>query len=191
MRQELLAIQFVDRCNQILVASGLDLKLKTFRCLPVGAQKGFIEWISGTVPLSQLCQSTSTESNVGSRQSSLSKESLDESRHCAPAGAEAVDSMNAHAQGRSWCKYQAIRGLGQSYSGPHHNPIQDFLRSAAFDEASPYYIKKDVMDTYIKSCAGYCVITYLLVRRHTLDSIYSCFALTDVRYSFRVLVIDI
>lgn len=39
LRQELLAIQFIERCNQILKASGLDLKLKTFRCLPVGAQK--------------------------------------------------------------------------------------------------------------------------------------------------------
>ncbi len=36
LRQELLAIQFVEKCNQILLSSGLDLKLKTFSCQPVG-----------------------------------------------------------------------------------------------------------------------------------------------------------
>lgn len=38
LRQELLAIQFIERCNQILVSSGLDLKLKTFSCQPVGSK---------------------------------------------------------------------------------------------------------------------------------------------------------
>ena len=38
LRQELLAIQFIERCNQILLASGLDLKLKTFSCQPVGSK---------------------------------------------------------------------------------------------------------------------------------------------------------
>ncbi|KAL7493369.1 hypothetical protein ACHAWT_002400 [Skeletonema menzelii] len=117
LRQELLAIQLIERCNEILKASGLDLKLKTFRCLPVGAQKGFIEWVKGTVPLSELCKTS-----------------------------------------------------GSSQSGD--NPIQDFLRSAAFDDSAPYFVKKDVMDTYVKSCAGYCVITYLLgVGDRHLDNI--------------------
>ena len=166
LRQELLAIQFIERCNQILKASGLDLKLTTFRCLPVGAQKGFIEWVSETVPLSQLFRSMcSSGSNIGSRQSSLSKESasLDGSQHSLTATTEVIDSINGQSQSRNWCKYQAIRGFGQR-GNVSENPIQDFLRSAAFDEDAPYYIKKDVIDAYVKSCAGYCVITYLLVR---------------------------
>jgi len=170
LRQELLAIQFIEMCNQILKSSGLDLKLKTFRCLPVEARKGFIEWVSGTVPLSQLCRSTYlTESNVGSRQSS-NKSTLDDSEHSLPAD-EVTDTVETSAQGRSWCKYQAIRGIGQ-ISNAVENPIQDFLRAAAYDKYSPYYVKKEVMDTYVKSCAGYCVITYLLgVGDRHLDNI--------------------
>ncbi len=38
LRQELLAIQFIERCNGILLSSGLDLKLKTFSCQPVGSK---------------------------------------------------------------------------------------------------------------------------------------------------------
>lgn len=62
-------------------------------------------------------------------------------------------------------KHQSLRGLPQAYNGSICvNPIQDFLRSAAYDNSAPYFVKKDVMATYVKSCAGYCVITYLLVR---------------------------
>uniref|UniRef100_T1KKC8 Phosphatidylinositol 3-kinase catalytic subunit type 3 n=1 Tax=Tetranychus urticae TaxID=32264 RepID=T1KKC8_TETUR len=40
--------------------------------------------------------------------------------------------------------------------------IQKFFREAAPCENAPYGIQPDVMDTYVKSCAGYCIITYLL-----------------------------
>ncbi|QQP32980.1 Uncharacterized protein FKW44_024186, partial [Caligus rogercresseyi] len=40
--------------------------------------------------------------------------------------------------------------------------IQNFLRKYNPSESGPYGIRPEVMDTYIKSCAGYCVITYLL-----------------------------
>lgn len=40
--------------------------------------------------------------------------------------------------------------------------IQNFFRRHAPSETGPYGISPDVMDTYIRSCAGYCVITYLL-----------------------------
>ncbi|KAG8268101.1 Phosphatidylinositol 3-kinase catalytic subunit type 3 [Homalodisca vitripennis] len=40
--------------------------------------------------------------------------------------------------------------------------IQNFLRKRHPSESSSYGIAPDVMDTYIRSCAGYCVITYIL-----------------------------
>ncbi|XP_045125770.1 phosphatidylinositol 3-kinase catalytic subunit type 3-like [Portunus trituberculatus] len=40
--------------------------------------------------------------------------------------------------------------------------IQNFFRRHAPSETGPYGIAPEVMDTYIRSCAGYCVITYLL-----------------------------
>ena len=45
LRQELLAIQFIERCNQILLASGLDLKLKTFACQPVGSKSVSLSFV--------------------------------------------------------------------------------------------------------------------------------------------------
>ncbi|KAM3958517.1 phosphatidylinositol 3-kinase 59F [Aphomia sociella] len=40
--------------------------------------------------------------------------------------------------------------------------IQNFFRKYNPSESAPYGIKPETMDTYIRSCAGYCVITYLL-----------------------------
>ncbi|KAK4291772.1 hypothetical protein Pmani_033777 [Petrolisthes manimaculis] len=40
--------------------------------------------------------------------------------------------------------------------------ILNFFRRCAPSDTGPYGIASEVMDTYIKSCAGYCVITYLL-----------------------------
>ena len=40
--------------------------------------------------------------------------------------------------------------------------IQNFFRKHGPSETGPYGIQSEVMDTYVKSCAGYCVVTYLL-----------------------------
>ncbi|CAA9996102.1 unnamed protein product [Nesidiocoris tenuis] len=40
--------------------------------------------------------------------------------------------------------------------------IQAFFRKNHPCETGPYGIAPDIMDTYVRSCAGYCVITYLL-----------------------------
>lgn len=40
--------------------------------------------------------------------------------------------------------------------------IQNFFKKHHPCKTGPYGISSDIMDTYIRSCAGYCVITYLL-----------------------------
>jgi len=44
----------------------------------------------------------------------------------------------------------------------NNNNILQFFRKHHPDPAAEYGVQKEVMDTYLKSCAGYCVITYLL-----------------------------
>ncbi|VDI44659.1 Hypothetical predicted protein [Mytilus galloprovincialis] len=40
--------------------------------------------------------------------------------------------------------------------------IHNFLKKHAPMEGAVYGISPEVIDNYIKSCAGYCVVTYLL-----------------------------
>lgn len=46
----------------------------------------------------------------------------------------------------------------RSFIGSIHN----FFRKYHPQEGGPYGIAPEIMDTYVRSCAGYCVITYLL-----------------------------
>jgi phosphatidylinositol 3-kinase len=46
----------------------------------------------------------------------------------------------------------------QKYKGS----LLAYLRANNPDDTAPLGVRKEAMDTYIKSCAGYCVITYLL-----------------------------
>ncbi|XP_060525936.1 phosphatidylinositol 3-kinase catalytic subunit type 3 isoform X1 [Cylas formicarius] len=40
--------------------------------------------------------------------------------------------------------------------------IQNYFRKHHYQETGPYQIQPDIMDAYVRSCAGYCVITYIL-----------------------------
>ena len=44
----------------------------------------------------------------------------------------------------------------------NNNSIMEFFKSVAPQEGARYSIKPDVLQTYMRSCAGYCVLTYLL-----------------------------
>jgi phosphatidylinositol 3-kinase len=44
----------------------------------------------------------------------------------------------------------------------HKGSLLAYLRANNPDDAAPLGVRKEAMDTYIKSCAGYCVITYIL-----------------------------
>lgn len=44
----------------------------------------------------------------------------------------------------------------------HKGSLLAYLRANNPDDTAPLGVRKEAMDTYIKSCAGYCVITYLL-----------------------------
>ncbi|KAI9731135.1 MAG: Phosphatidylinositol (PI) 3-kinase [Cirrosporium novae-zelandiae] len=47
-------------------------------------------------------------------------------------------------------------------SAKYRGSILAYLRANNPDERAPLGVRKEAMDTYIKSCAGYCVITYIL-----------------------------
>lgn len=58
--------------------------------------------------------------------------------------------------------FQFIESVTVAEALATEGSIQNFFRKHNPCEGAPYGIKPETMDTYIRSCAGYCVITYLL-----------------------------
>lgn len=57
---------------------------------------------------------------------------------------------------------QYIESMSLAEVRANEGSIQNFFRRYAPSPDSPFGISPEVMDTYVRSCAGYCVITYLL-----------------------------
>eukprot|EP00934_Nitzschia_sp_Nitz4_P007645 Nitzschia sp. Nitz4//scaffold17_size182527//61404//65308//NITZ4_001846-RA/size182527-snap-gene-0.275-mRNA-1//1//CDS//3329539316//7635//frame0 len=151
LRQEMIAIKFIKACDKVLKAGGLDLKLLTFRCVPLDKRRGFLEWVNGSLPLSEICQPFAGSILGSKKDVTKSKDEADVLSSVAKAG------LTDYVSFRRFQKKES-----ESKEALPTNPVQDFLRAFAYDESAPYLIRKDVMETYVKSCAGYCVITYVL-----------------------------
>lgn len=156
VRQDMFSIDFIKTCDAILKSCGLDLKLVTFRCVPMGDKQGFIEWVHGSVPLSELSRVVADSLLGSSKKSPTSSDATGEDQK----------SMVALA---GLFKYETLQRWNSDITGSNalegktpNNPVQDYLRTFNFDDEAPYMIRKEAMDTYVKSCAGYCAITYIL-----------------------------
>ncbi|EPS34839.1 hypothetical protein PDE_09803 [Penicillium oxalicum 114-2] len=57
---------------------------------------------------------------------------------------------------------QFIPSTSLSAASAKYKSILTYLKEHNPDDNEPLGVRKETMDTYIKSCAGYCVITYLL-----------------------------
>ena len=53
----------------------------------------------------------------------------------------------------------ALQAAKTKYGG---NYVLEYLRANNPDKKAEYGVRKEAMDNYVKSCAGYCVVTYLL-----------------------------
>jgi phosphatidylinositol 3-kinase len=101
LRQDQLIIQMITLMDRLLKRVNLDLKLKPYRILATGPKDGLMEFVGGSMPVSEV-----------------------------------------------------LNKFNQS--------ILEYLRVNNPDPGAPLGVAPEVMSTFIKSCAGYCVITYIL-----------------------------
>ncbi|GKY95625.1 hypothetical protein MPSEU_000523800 [Mayamaea pseudoterrestris] len=144
LRQEAFATQFVAVCGSMLRVSGFDMKLLSFQCVPVGTRRGFVEWVPGSVPLSEICHPMVGSTCLGENE-----------------WPDVSDMKFPSMLSKGVTKYVSLRRLGgqqngtfRRLSGRQHggdagsfsnNPVQDYLRSVAYDDKAPYMIRKVVI----------------------------------------------
>lgn len=111
LRQDQLVVMMLQLMDGLLKRAALDLCLTPYSILATSASSGFVEFVEGAIPISQV----------------LSK-----------------------------------------YNGS----ILQFFQAVAFQKGAKYDVRPDVISNYVRSCAGYCVITYILgVGDRHLDNI--------------------
>jgi hypothetical protein len=182
VRQEMFAIEFIKACDRILRSCGLNMKMLIYRCISVGKRRGFMEWVQGSVPISEICQPFAGSILAKDRDKNKKSKSVSIENSTSEAIDQGYDdddddniTLSSVAKA-GMTNYESLSRLrADSVSSPKHsntgsdyvlpnnnNPIQDFLRSFAYDPDGSYKIKREAMDTYVKSCAGYSVCTYIL-----------------------------
>ncbi|CAJ0609740.1 unnamed protein product [Cylicocyclus nassatus] len=104
MRQDALVLQMVAFMNDIWLSEHLDLRMITFRCMPVGYRKGMAELVSDCATL---------------------------------------------------CEIQKEVGMTGVFS-------KDVLRNWLMKHNTTEFLYKQALDNFTRSCAGWCVATYVL-----------------------------
>ena len=66
-------------------------------------------------------------------------------------------ATSANAGAVQFVGSMSLQGIAKEYKG-----VLAYLKANNPDSSEPLGVRKETMDTYVKSCAGYCVITYLL-----------------------------
>jgi phosphatidylinositol 3-kinase len=68
-------------------------------------------------------------------------------------------ATGATAGAVQFVKSVSLQGISSKYKS---NPALTYMKINNPDDKSPLGVRKETLDTFVKSCAGYCVITYLL-----------------------------
>ncbi|EGV61879.1 Phosphatidylinositol (PI) 3-kinase [Yamadazyma tenuis] len=138
LRQDQLVIQIINLMDQLLKNENLDLKLTPYRILATSPIAGMIQFVANETLDSILVKNYGPESS-GPNSINMNNGILNFLRY--------------HSKELQQADPIATSVLGN----PKHPPAED--RHAITSDLG---VSSVVMDNYVKSCAGYCVITYLL-----------------------------
>lgn len=143
LRQDQLVIQIINLMDQLLKNENLDLKLTPYKILATSPIAGLIQFVPNETLDAVL---SATYDNTTSTSA-------------AQAGANTANGILRYLQLHSRMLHHE-EPESQSVLGKKKNSIP--LQEQEHAVSSDLGVSPILMDNYVKSCAGYCVITYLL-----------------------------
>ncbi|CAB1107106.1 unnamed protein product [Ectocarpus sp. CCAP 1310/34] len=138
LRQDQLVMQMISLMDSLLKRVNLDLKLKPYGILATGPRHGLVEFVSGSQPVSAVL--------------SAHNGSILELK---PYGILATGPRHGLVEFVSGS--QPVSAVLSAHNGS----ILEYLRHHNPDPSAPNGVRPAAVQTFVKSTAGYCVITYL------------------------------
>lgn len=152
LRQDQLVIQIINLMDQLLKTENLDLRLTPYKILATSPIAGLIQFVpnetldsvlSQTYPIS-LTQDSDNQTGNHDNETTVSNNGI-------------LSYLKLHSKELHTIEPQATSVL---LSSDQQSQQQQNQKQHAI--TSDLGVSSIVMDNYVKSCAGYCVITYLL-----------------------------
>lgn len=145
LRQDQLVIQIITLMDQLLKNENLDLRLTPYKILATSPVAGLIQFVPNET-LDSVLSKTDTETSA-----------VVPTDPASPNGT--VNGILSYLQAHSRM-FQQEEPEAESVLGKNKNSVPQQQQQHAI--TTDLGVSSVVMDNYVKSCAGYCVITYLL-----------------------------
>lgn len=157
LRQDHFVMQMISLMNQCLLEDNIDLKIITYQVLACGQADiksppaGLVEFVDDAVPLSWVLEKFGSSSGVGTVAGSTGASTITQ-QPTSPPASRTGSSLRAYWRN---CRREYLR---KQFGEVHPELDSDRIAMEELED----YVDPDVIDTWVKSCAGYSVITYLL-----------------------------
>lgn len=164
LRQDQLVIQIINLMDQLLKNENLDLRLTPYKILATSPIAGLIQFVPNDTldtVLSQSYPASLTHSNLpGSEMNGIQRAATinlasNVNNELAVSNNGIMSFLKLHSRELQTAEPEATSVLGNSKTLNQRSQQQHAI-------TSNLGVSSIVMDNYVKSCAGYCVITYLL-----------------------------
>lgn len=152
LRQDDLVLQMIILMDKLLRMENLDLKLTPYRVLACSSKHGFLQFID-SISVSEVISSEGTIQNYLRKISANVNNSATMTTTTTGTTSSAMDFQLVS-------NVQTKQRDGAISTSPSNHPLPSGGSSANLSNSNT--IAPEIMDAYVKSCAGYCIITYLL-----------------------------
>ncbi|CUM63192.1 uncharacterized protein PRCAT00000761001 [Priceomyces carsonii] len=167
LRQDQLVIQIINLMDQLLKNENLDLRLTPYKILATSPIAGLIQFVPNETLDSVLSEtyppaivyndSTSSNNAIASRSDDNGTQATGTNTPNIMSNNGILCYLRLHSQ-----EIQSAEPEGSSVLNSSQESLKQLIKRPQHTISSDLGVSSVVMDNYVKSCAGYCVITYLL-----------------------------